>query len=119
MNRRLQIVVDYLGVYGLWLLLAVFAALTAFEVYAASIYLGILVVENPVLRPVGWSTTTITSLSRMVVLILGILWLGLIIFSEEFLREGQEQQVLISRVKRLFGLTAGIYLLIFLVFKLF
>ena len=98
-----------LRAYGLWVALAVLLALAAFQVRATLIYIAILVVEDPSLRPSGWTTGTIHALSRFLVLILGGFWLGLVIFSGEYLGEIGKRRFLRTRVFHLMLFAAALY----------
>ncbi len=103
-------ILDSLGLLAVWLVLAIGVALTAFQIHATLLFLGLLIVENPTFRPSGWSTNTIHSLSRILVLILGAFWLGFVVFLESYLREGRDHQVLRLRVLRLISYIVGIYI---------
>jgi hypothetical protein len=98
-----------LGLYGLWAVLAALWAVAAFEVQALLLYLGIFIVEHPALRPSGWNTTTLSALNRCGLVILGAAWIGLVIFSERYLRDGLEEGRLRSRLVRLVLVIGGIY----------
>lgn len=108
-SKRMRTLFENLGLYGLWVALAAFVALTAFQVHATLIYVAILIVENPTLRPTGWTTGTIHALSRILVLILGGLWLALVVFSEGYLGEGKKRHILRTRVLHLMLFTAALY----------
>ena len=69
MKRRVQDALEDLGIYALWVALSALAALTAYQVYGTLLYIGLLVVDNPKLRPPGWNTATIHGLSRFLVLL--------------------------------------------------
>ncbi len=118
MANRMQVVFENVGLYALWIVLAALAALTAFQLHATLIYLGILIVENPGLRPTGWTTGTIHALSRMVWLVLGILWLFLVIYSERYLGEAKKRHLLKARTMRLLILLGAIYGVSYLVLVL-
>jgi len=119
MTRRMQIVFDNIGIYGLWLLFAVFTGYAAFQLRATIYFLATLVLENPEIRPNYWTSGTVISLDRLVVVLLGILWLGVIIFSEGYFREAQENQELRSRSFKAFGILGGLVLGSYLVLLLF
>lgn len=119
MLQRVQHILATLGLYGLWGILAAFAALAAYQVYITLLFLGLLAVENPATRPAGWNTATIYGLSRFLVLVLGALWLLLVLFSEDYLREGARQRQLRARVLRLvlfigapYGISYGVLFLL-------
>jgi hypothetical protein len=107
MDRRK--VINYLGLYGVWIALMALAALAAFQIQTTLVYIGLLVVENPDLRPSGWTTNTITPLERLIILILGVFWLGLAMYSEPYLREGMQQKVFRHRLIRLLVIILGIF----------
>ena len=102
-------ILEGLGLYGLWGLLAALAALAAYQVHVTLIFFGILIVKNPATRPVGWSTATISGLSRFLVLVLGGLWLLLVGFLRNYLHEGRRLRRLRSRVLRLLLFIGAIY----------
>ena len=118
MKERLQVVIDNIGVYGVWVLYAAFAGLTAFQLQATLIYIGLLIVENPDIRPIGWSTGTIVSINRILVLILGLLWLGVVVFAESYLRDGKSKNKLANRALRIFASTGAVYLISYLLLVL-
>jgi len=118
MSKRFGPIIENLRVYGIWLALAIFTAWTLFQLRATIIYLALRVVENPSLRPSYWTTGTVTSLDRVVVLTFGILWLGAIIFLEGFLRESDRQHVLGSRSFFLFAGLGAVFITSYLVLLL-
>jgi hypothetical protein len=105
----MQSVLVKFGYFFFWLALAVFATLTAFQLYGTLIAVAEAIVSNPSLRPYGWTTDTIYALGRLLWLILGILWLGWIMFTEGYLREGYQQQLLKKRTIRLTVILTAIY----------
>lgn len=109
MSKRIRSVFGILRIYGLWVVFAVMAALTAFQVHTMLIFISVLMLENPSLRPTGWTTGTIYGLSRVLWLVLGIFWLGWVMFSEGYLREGEELHILKPRALRLFIIIGTIY----------
>lgn len=92
-----------------WILLAVLAGLTAFQFHATLISIAIAIIENPTVRPTGWSLDTIYGLSRVFWLVLGILWLGWVMFCEGYLREGKNQQSLLKRLSLLLLISGALY----------
>jgi hypothetical protein len=101
MFKRLQPVLAPVGYIVFWLGLAVLATLTAFQIHGTLIAISLAVIDNPVLRPTGWSTDTVYALSRVFWLVIGILWLGWVMFTEGYLREGYQLQLLKHRTLRL------------------
>jgi uncharacterized membrane protein YadS len=86
-----------LSYFVFWIVLALLATLTGFQLHGTLIAISIAVIENPNLRPTGWSTATIHGLGRVFWLILGILWLGWVMFTEGYLREGKNRELLLRR----------------------
>ena len=109
MIKRMQPVFAQIGYIVFWLGLAILATLTAFQVHGTLIAISHAVIKNPSLRPLGWSTDTLYALSRVFWLILGILWLGWVMFTEGYLREGYQRQLLKQRTIRLTIILAAIY----------
>jgi len=102
-------ILEDLGIYGLWVGLGALAALAAYQVYGALLYIGLRVVDNPDLRPPGWNTATIHGLSRALVLVLGICWLLGVSFVIGYLREAVGRRRLWIRVMWLALLIGAIY----------
>lgn len=120
MIQKIQPVVSRIGYIVFWLGLAVLATITAFQVHGTLIVIALAVIENPSLRPLGWSTDTIYALSRVFWLILGILWLGWVMFTEGYLSEGYHQSLLKQRTFRLviiLGTTYGVCLLVLYILR--
>ena len=67
---------DAISYLVFWLILGVAVTLTAFQIHATLISVAVVVVDNPSLRPIGWTTFSIYGLSPLLWLILGIGWLG-------------------------------------------
>ena len=111
LQRRSKRIAPHIALYGLWLLLAALGVLAAFQLQVTLLHLGIVVVQNPDLRPVGWNTSTITGINRCTLLVLGALWLGLVIYSERYLRDGLEEHRLLGRGARLLLIIVAIYAL--------
>lgn len=92
--------------------------LTLIQIHATLIAVALVVIDNPSLRPLGWSTATIYGLSRMLWLIMGIIWLGWLMYTLEYLQEGKEYQKLKLRLMQLLGILASVYLSTYLVLLL-
>ena len=95
--------------YSLWLGLAALWALVAFQVQTTLLFLGILIIQNPSIRPPGWNSGTLSGINRCTFLLLGSLWLGLVIYSEKYLRESLEEDRLLVNAGRLVLIIGGIY----------
>jgi hypothetical protein len=120
MIKQMQPIFAKIGYFVFWLTFAVFATLTAFQIYGTLIAISLAVVDNPSLRPYGWTTNSVYALSRLFWLVLGILWLGWVMFTEGYLREGYQEQLLKHRVIRLaviLAVTYGACLLILLILR--
>lgn len=115
MFKRLQPVLAPVGYIVFWSGLAVFATLTAFQIHGTLIAISLAVIENPSLRPLGWSTDTVYALSRVFWLILGIFWLGWVMFTEGYLREGYQRQLLKNRTLRLMIILGATYVIFFII----
>ena len=115
MLKRIQPVIAPVGYIVFWLGLAVFATLTAFQIYGTLIAISLAVTENPSLRPLGWSIDPIHALRRVFCLVLGILWLGWVMFTEGYLREGYQRQQLKHRTLRLIIILGATYMIFFVI----
>ena len=93
-----------------WLILRVVVTLTLFQVHATLISVAVMVVDNPSLRPIGWSSGSIYGLSRLLWLILGMFWLGWTTYTYEYLRESKQLKILIQRVFRMLIILGGTYI---------
>ena len=113
MSHNLQTKSKRLGatifLYGLWLGVAALWAVVAFQVQATLLYVGFLIIQNPSLRPTGWNTGTLSGITRCTFLLLGALWLGLVIYSERYLRESLEEDRLLVNAGRLLLVIGAIY----------
>jgi len=118
MPPRIKSLIDNLGIYALWLALVILVTIVLFQVHTTLIAIALTVVQNPSLRPPGWNTNTIYGLSRLIWLILGIFWLGWVMFTEGYLSEGKRQEVLKKRALRLFLFIAVIYAVCFTVLRM-
>jgi hypothetical protein len=118
MLERLQSALGNISYFVFWIVLAALAAFVAFQIHATLIAIAIAVIENPSLRPSGWSTDTIYGLSRVFWLILGIFWLGWVTFIEGYLREGKNHQLLIKQSTLLLVILGVIYGINYLVLLL-
>jgi len=116
--EKVRSLFNNLSYFVFWLVLAILAALVAFQLHTTWITISIAVIENPSLRPTGWSIYTTYGLSRFFWLVLGILWLGWVMFTEGDLSEGKDRKLLLKRSGRLLlilGIIYGINYLIMLV----
>lgn len=84
-----------------WLMLSILITLTTFKWHTTLIAISYVIVENPSLRPAGWTRDTIFILGRVLWLILGTIWLGIETFTFEFIIETKRPQILLRRVFRI------------------
>jgi hypothetical protein len=84
-----------------WIILGVGATLTSFQIHATLITIALVMVGNPSLRPPGWNTDTVYGLSRLLWLVVGMGWLGWVMFTFDDLRETKRAK---TQRRRFFGL---------------
>jgi len=118
MLQRLQSAVSNISYLVFWIVLAGLVTLIVFQLHATLILVSIAIVENPAIRPPGWSMDTTYGLSRVFWLILGIFWLGWVMFTEGYLREGKNNQRLLKRFSLLILILGGLYGLTYIVLLL-
>jgi hypothetical protein len=115
MIERIRSIFDAISYIIFWLFLGVVVTLTLFQVHATLISIAVVVVDDPALRPIGWSSGTIYGLSRLLWLVLGICWLGWVLYTYEYLRESKQLKILIQQFFRLLLLLGAVYFCSFLV----
>lgn len=118
MLERLKSVFSNIGYFVLWLVLATLAGFLVFQIHATLIVVSIDIIQNPSTRLPGWSMETTYGLSRIFWLILGVLWLGWVMFTESYLREGKNRNHLIKRSLLLLLIVGVIYGISYLVLLL-
>jgi hypothetical protein len=106
---RIKSIINNLSYLFLWLIFAILITLTLFQVHATVVSVALAVVQTPSVRPMGWNTGTIYGLSRLLWLVLGIFWLGWVMFTDEYLREGRNRQLLLKRSSLLLLIAGVIY----------
>jgi hypothetical protein len=109
MAERIREVFTNLLYILLWILMAALVAITLFQVHATLISLGVYMVNNPDLRPIGWNSDSIVLLSRLLWLVVGIIWLGFVMYMHEYLKEGRRVKAFGKRVLRLLLILGGVY----------
>ncbi len=112
MSPHLRHALENLGYILTWLVLAIFATLTGFQIHATLIACAVFAVNSPTFRPVGWTTQTIYNLSSLLWVGLGIVWLVWVMYTQEYLSEGKQLQRLKKRGLRVF-LSVGVTYLTF------
>ncbi len=115
MIERIRSIFDAIGYIIFWLFLGVVVTLTLFQVHATLISVAVVVVDDPSLRPIGWSSGTIYGLSRLLWLILGMCWLGWVMLTYEYLSESKQLKILKQRFLRLLLILGAVYLCSYLV----
>jgi len=118
MLERLKSVFSNIGYFVFWVILAILAGVLIFQLHATLIAISISIIKNPSLRLPGWSMDTTYGLSRVFWLILGIFWLGWVMFTEGFLREGKNHKRLMKRSLLLLVVVGVIYGLSYLLLLL-
>ena len=96
--------------YAAWGILTVLWTIVAFQMQAVLLSIGLVVVKYPALTPYGWSSHTIHGLNRLIIFVVGSLWLGIVVYSEQYLREGCEEGNFFERVKHSLLVIGGTYL---------
>ena len=110
MSQRRQDLFEGVGLFGLWVVLAAFMVLVAFQLHATLIFLGLKAVQYPAMHEVGWNTHTIHGLGRFLTLILGIVWLFFVTMLQESLRDALREKRLKNLIVRIVSILGGIYL---------
>ena len=85
MTQRLRDIVENLGHYVLWAILAALLVVALYQLHSTLVYVGLKMVENPSTRTAGWNTGTINGLSRFLFLVLGAIWLVSVSWMERYL----------------------------------
>ncbi len=109
MLERLKSALGNLSYFFFWVALAALTGFVVFQLHATLIAISIAVIESPNLRPSGWSMDTTYGLSRVFWLVLGIIWLGWVTFTEGYLREGKIRQLLIKRTFILLAIVGVVF----------
>lgn len=100
----------WLGLYGMWGVLSILWAVLAFQVQALFVYLGILLIQSRSLTPVGWNSGTVAGLTRCGFLLWGAVWLGVVMYSHNVLKEALVEHRLLRQSGLMAGLIGAIYL---------
>ena len=99
----------FAALYGLWLVIVLLWTIVSLYLQRTLLIAGLWIIQSPGLRPTGWSTSTLAGINRCGYLILGIVWLGVVIFTERYLREGLAEGVLLVRAGRLLAIIAIVF----------
>ena len=109
MIERIRSIFDDISYIFFWLILGVVVTLTLFQVHGTLISIAVEVVDNPSLRPIGWASGSIYGLSRLLWLIMGICWLGWVMYTYEHLRESKQLKILTQKFFRLLLILGAVY----------
>ena len=108
-NTRISNQMEF-TIYAVWGILTILWIIVAFQVQAVLLTVGLVVVEYPALTPYGWTSHTIHGLNRLIIFVVGSLWLGIVVYTEQELREGCEEGNFFERVKHNLLIIGGTYL---------
>lgn len=97
--------------YGVWILLSIVTGIVVWYLHTVVLYLMALVINNPALRPTGWSPDSLAGVSKLSILTLGSLWLLVTMWMEGALR----RSVLEWRFWRFVGRLAAMLVVIWLI----
>lgn len=86
----------------IWLMLAAGAAYTAWVLHTTLIYLASRLVTSETYRPFGWTSESITPLSRLSIFVMGSIWLLYAMWLENRLQNAAKE----LRLWRYIGRTA-------------
>ena len=99
-----------IGGYVAWFGLMALAAAVAIQLNVLLLYLAGELIENPVLRPSGWSSASLVNVQRLVGVTLGSVWLIFILWMENDLRSaaqtGRLRRTVVRRAAVLLGILA-------------
>jgi len=115
MREQIRSFLDNFLYILLWLIFAVLVTLTLFQLHGTIIAIAVYVVNDPSLRPYAWNTGSVVLLNRLLWLIVGIIWLGWVTYTYEYLSEGSRQKILSKRSFRLLMVLGAVYLSSYLV----
>ena len=94
--------------YIWWFLFVVVLAWAFIQFYSLMLYVNLVWVNNETFRLPGWTAYTIHALTRITGFTLGTLWLGLMVWSEQFLDTGLRRNMLRPRAYKMLAYTAGL-----------
>ncbi|MEM9773898.1 MAG: hypothetical protein AAF902_04915 [Chloroflexota bacterium] len=93
----------------LWWALFVGVLVWAFiQLYSLMLYVNLVWVNNETWRLPGWTSFTIHALTRITGFTLGTIWLGLMVWSEQFLDKALRQEKLRPRAYKMLGYALGL-----------
>ena len=97
----------FFGLYGSWIIASVLWVLAGIQLQRVFVLLGNLIIQSQ-FKPAGWSSDTLSGINRCGFLLFGALVLGVIVFSESYLRDGETEGQLLRRASRLVLIAAGL-----------
>lgn len=106
---------DALKLILAWLVLACLTAVIALQLHGLVITLGWSVIQSDQLRPTGWTSATILTLSKFAVLVVGSMWLFTVVLLEGLLQRWGKADLLIKRISQTAGILVVSALFLFLV----
>lgn len=94
--------------YLWWALFVGVLAWAFVQLYSLMLYVNLVWVNNETLRLPGWTSYTIHALTRMTGFTLGLIWLGLMVWAEQFLDKGLRRKMLRPRAYKILGYAVGL-----------
>lgn len=107
-----------LKLIGAWLLLAVLTAVVAWQLYGLILTTGWVVIQSDRLRPSGWTSATILTLSKFTILVVGSCWLFTVILFENLLSRWQKQKIFLKKLSQMAGILMASAIFLFLIGQL-
>ncbi|MBX3011762.1 MAG: hypothetical protein KF832_09670 [Caldilineaceae bacterium] len=90
------------------------AAVVVWQAHVTTLYLAALLIQNPALRPSGWSSATLVGLSKLSVLGWGTLWLMGTSYLEYQLRTSVLEHRLLQQTGRCLLILVGCFGIVYL-----
>ena len=85
-NKRMAGPMQWVLCYGMWILLSALVGVVAWYLHTTVLSVTALVIENPTLRPYGWSADSLVGVHKLSIFILGSAWLIVSMWLEGALR---------------------------------
>lgn len=98
-----------------WLLLAVLTTVVAWQLYGLVLTTGWVVIQSDQLRPSGWSSATILTLSKFAILVIGSCWLFFVVLFENLLSRWQKQKIMRQKLFQMAGILVASAIFLFLI----
>jgi hypothetical protein len=101
----------FIAYLTLWLLLCVYLAIALWQLHISILYLAALVIGNPALRPVSWSSATLAGISKLSAFsLISLLMVGTM-YMEYKIRQARDEGSLLAQTGRYALIISGILLL--------